>query len=315
MRGTVTKLETETIGAGRSLFRPNEARTGIPQPKEQATTTLPETESAFTSTAEDVPSAVRVVMRHTPAPVVILRLPPREEETKADSPARGLTLSTLTTLSLNPDALVTFNIRLPSSTYDALMGSSPPSFPHRPGTPAQTFKIHFLAATHAAAVLAQHFSGAPPTLRALAGSSGRATVHDLNAASRAVLTCRLLPRERLLVADHAVLVAKVVAVRHPRAAEPGAPPHRSARSLLYLNRHYITPPGKSPVPASSSSTGSNRNGRRSAGSRPAERGPVRRLSSGEGSIDTSSAPVMKRLEVLADALGEDQPRGAGATRD
>ncbi|KAI9798108.1 MAG: hypothetical protein M1833_005005 [Piccolia ochrophora] len=141
---------------------------------------------------------LRVLMRNTPFPVSVLTVP--NAETACGRRCEGLTLTSLTPLSLHPDPLVTFNIRLPSSSYRALLS-------------ARRFLIHLLAAQPAAVRLAATF--ATSSLQRPRSSTGSSTTtphvsgpHHLESGVRAQLECKLIG-DGWRVADHAVVVAKV----------------------------------------------------------------------------------------------------------
>ncbi|KAI9809668.1 MAG: hypothetical protein M1825_000100 [Sarcosagium campestre] len=200
-------------------------------------------------------SQLRHLMRHTPHPVAILTTTTlTSSPSSSSSPAstattvHGLTLSSLTPLSLDPNPLFTFNIRLPSSTYDTLMkshsyvSSSSTAVATKGDSPLQPhFNIHLLSATPAAAALAKRFSRpltqTPQSYSTISPSSSpssstipsdAAMLSDADpdpnltsnkskdadtAASgiRATLQCALRG-DGLKVADHVVLVAEVLGV-------------------------------------------------------------------------------------------------------
>ncbi|KAI9845207.1 MAG: hypothetical protein M1838_001825 [Thelocarpon superellum] len=175
-----------------------------------------------------------------PSSVTILTTDPVPDRADSHSTIKkppGMTLSTFTTLSLHPVPLVTFNVRLPSSTYDSITLY-----------PSQPFYIHFPASTLDGAALARHFSG----LR----SGGKTTPTDLTGSESLVasLKCQMEGLEGWHVNDHVIVVARVLAISSP---SPSPSSSRSApasvdegsvlehqrmeqgpEGLMYINRSY-----------------------------------------------------------------------------
>ncbi|TGZ82392.1 hypothetical protein EX30DRAFT_394710 [Ascodesmis nigricans] len=98
-----------------------------------------QTSSTAVSPPSESPDAVSTALRHTMRilshPVVILTAPPD----------RGITLSSLTCLSLHPHPLVSFNIKKPSSCSEAMHDSG-------------VFAVHIMKSTGHAAHLANIFA-------------------------------------------------------------------------------------------------------------------------------------------------------------
>ena len=169
-------------------------------PKTSPAPPIPIQSASQSSTPKTSPlsSHLRALMRLTPHPVSILTTSSLSPSSRTQH--RGLTLSSMTPLSLDPDPLLSFNIRLPSSTYDSLRS-----------TP--NFLIHLLSSSPAAAHLATFFSKPLPLA---ANLDGPGTPQDVNTESppdfsrgvRAVLRCTMLG-DGWVVADHVVIVAKV----------------------------------------------------------------------------------------------------------
>lgn len=96
---------------------------------------------------------VRLIMRHVPQSIAILttsRKPCSQTITTESDPADlkgiGMTLSSVNTISLEPQPLISFNIKKPSRTLDALMHHG-------------HFLIHFPSCSKAGAYLSDSFSG------------------------------------------------------------------------------------------------------------------------------------------------------------
>ena len=137
------------------------------EPSKDGTTLYSSSAAAADGTETDaaaVSAQLRRSMRLTPSSVVVLTTC---ESVSDEAGAPGLTLSTFTTLSLDPIPLVTFNVHLPSSTFTAI------SSPRRTGSPR--FQVHLPTATAAGVALATRFSvGAERRLSLHANlSSGR----------------------------------------------------------------------------------------------------------------------------------------------
>ena len=147
---------------------------------------------------------------------------------------RGMTVSSFTTLTLTPAPIVTFNIRRPSRTLDAIRES-------------RQFLIHILSATDAGAAVAHNFTQ---------GNSGDVFAGQKfavwNCGSKCplpllaspgvmkVLRCKLRegnPEDGLVeVGDHVLVLADVESI-----IEPPPTKHRAAledRGLSYLDRAY-----------------------------------------------------------------------------
>jgi flavin reductase (DIM6/NTAB) family NADH-FMN oxidoreductase RutF len=148
-------------------------------------------------------------MRSLPSPVTILTT----TSPLSPSPGVGITLSTLTCLSLSPHPLITFNIKLPSATSTALHAH-----------PSKAFCIHLLSATPHAAFLAESFAQlaangpnqkASPWRKLLGGAEKWAEedgVPMLGAADAVVSRLRCRAEKVMLVEDHEIWVGKVVGV-------------------------------------------------------------------------------------------------------
>lgn len=87
---------------------------------------------------------VRLLMRHVPHPVAIITATDLNA-LETDRGFRGMTVSSFNTVTLTPEPVVSFNVRRPSETLNALVSSG-------------RFLVHLLAPTRAAAALAREFS-------------------------------------------------------------------------------------------------------------------------------------------------------------
>lgn len=147
---------------------------------------------------------------------------------------KGMTVSSFTTLTLTPTPIVTFNIRKPSRTLDAIRES-------------RQFLIHILSATKSGATVAHNFtkgntadvfanqkfavwnvgSGCPLPLLSAPGVTK-------------VLRCKLRdegPGEGLIeIGDHVLVLADVESIIEPPPSKDAA--SLEDRGLSYLDRAY-----------------------------------------------------------------------------
>ncbi|KAI1938659.1 hypothetical protein LOZ66_003462 [Ophidiomyces ophidiicola] len=90
-----------------------------------------------------IQSQVRSLMRLVPHAVAIITSTFPNND--AASAFRGMTVSSFNTVTLYPDPIVSFNVKVPSETYDAILSS-------------QRFLVHLLSSNMATARLAREFS-------------------------------------------------------------------------------------------------------------------------------------------------------------
>ena len=183
---------------------------------------------------------VRNLMRRVPHPVAVItsNMAPY---TSPDS-YRGMTVSSFNTVTLEPSTIVSFNVKRPSSTYDAMKASG-------------RFGVHVLEGSSHGAAIAERFSlgngkdafleaeqlqGKPEALF-LAGSNstpgGRHRPVIISDHVMFALNCELLP-ESVEIGDHVVVLGRVVNHSH-------VPDRRVDRvrtlGLVYVNRCYRKP--------------------------------------------------------------------------
>jgi flavin reductase (DIM6/NTAB) family NADH-FMN oxidoreductase RutF len=148
---------------------------------------------------------------------------------------KGMTVSSFTTLTLTPMPIVTFNIRRPSQTLNAISES-------------KQFLIHILSATESGARVADAFTrgngrdvfrnGAFEVLRKRGGNATESLEPPLLAADGIikVLRCRILEDQGLVdVGDHVLILGKVVSIIDPA---PRKDAKVEERCLCYLDREY-----------------------------------------------------------------------------
>ncbi|KAF2857636.1 hypothetical protein K470DRAFT_222997, partial [Piedraia hortae CBS 480.64] len=164
------------------------------------------------------PEAVRTAVRPLTHPVVVITSGERTEP-------RGMTASSFTSVCLQPEPRVSFNVKLPSRTWDAIVAK-------------KRICIHLLAATEKAAELAAVFTkphGVPREafdhVKRLGFGvdvdDGPPEVYGAGVMARLRCTVDLL--KCVSVGDHVIVVAKVEGVDH---AEEGA------KGLGYANGKY-----------------------------------------------------------------------------
>ncbi|KAJ5779682.1 FMN-binding split barrel-like protein [Penicillium paradoxum] len=125
-------------------------------------TTLPSHESNVQqppqSSSTSISDQVRLLMRRVPYPVAIITAtdPSGPEDTTS---FRGMTVSSFSTVTLTPHPVISFNVRRPSETLNALLAS-------------RRFLVHLLAPGPATATLARDFSKGNNTLAAILSGHG-----------------------------------------------------------------------------------------------------------------------------------------------
>ncbi|KAM0136631.1 hypothetical protein ACHAP3_004377 [Botrytis cinerea] len=195
---------------------------------------------------------VRQVMRNVPHSVVILTTPNLNANSGEPSiAAAAMTLSSFTTLTLSPEPIITFNIKRPSRTLDALKalypaGSASSSAKDKPD---RWFHIHILEANASGAQLANYFSRGGPMLpedHKLVYSPG--TVSGVTTRGiRQTFQCEMLRNHEnsgfLDVGDHTLVFGKVMRIGFGEAAEKVKGRKKDWRGLCYMQGKYqITTP-------------------------------------------------------------------------
>lgn len=175
-------------------------------------------------------------MRHMPHAVVVATSTLPSSDRGSLPQYKGMTVSSFTTLTLTPVPIVTFNIRRPSQTLDAIRVSS-------------KFCVHILSATREGARVADVFTKGNGTKEAgdiwrnndfaVLKGRGRDDPPLLRAKGiTKVLRCEILEDKGLMeVGDHVLVLAKVVGVLQPDVIEGET---IEERGLGYLDREYRT---------------------------------------------------------------------------
>ncbi|KAJ5729826.1 oxidoreductase [Penicillium malachiteum] len=117
----------------------------------------PNTQSRI-SPPSSISEHVRLLMRRVPYPVAIITStdPSGPHDT---SSFRGMTVSSFNTVTLSPHPVISFNVRRPSETLNALLAS-------------RRFLVHLLAPSAATATLARDFSKGNTTLAGMLSGHG-----------------------------------------------------------------------------------------------------------------------------------------------
>ncbi|KAL5359536.1 flavin reductase like domain-containing protein [Aspergillus floccosus] len=113
----------------------------------------PPTDSSHTQTLSD---QVRLLMRHVPYPVAIITATDPHNTQPDSHDFRGMTVSSLNTVTLSPEPVISFNVKRPSETLAALQASG-------------RFLVHLLAPHPATAALARDFARGNHNLTIVAG--------------------------------------------------------------------------------------------------------------------------------------------------
>ncbi|KLJ06190.1 hypothetical protein EMPG_10371 [Blastomyces silverae] len=112
--------------------------------REPPDATAPTQHEATSPPENQIGDQVRLLMRRVPHPVAIITSTDPKSPT-AQTAFRGMTVSSFNTVTLYPETIVSFNVKLPSETFNAIVASS-------------RFLVHLLAPTDATARLARDFS-------------------------------------------------------------------------------------------------------------------------------------------------------------
>ncbi|KAI9817811.1 MAG: hypothetical protein M1827_000930 [Pycnora praestabilis] len=264
-KANMSYLRVRNLTLKRNLSTNVSARHKTQKPPSQANF------STTTRSVEDPPSQqetlsthVRTLMRSIPHCVVVVTashsspLSPSKSPSsshtrsiKASSPIptedfRGMTVSSFNTVTLSPQPIISFNIHLPSTTYDALLSS-------------RQFLVHIVSATKDGAKIADAFTrgnaNAEEVFRNLAnegvdvGVLGRGKRRPPVLRGRGVmkvLSCDMLiekgvPSDGVRVGDHVIVLGKVVGVlvdSGRRGKREGGGSSMEERGLLYVDRGY-----------------------------------------------------------------------------
>jgi flavin reductase (DIM6/NTAB) family NADH-FMN oxidoreductase RutF len=185
--------------------------------------------------------AVIPFMRSVPQPVAIVTAVDTNKDPEGGPGSwRGATISSFNTVTLEPEPIISFNIKKVSSTFDAIQSSS-------------RFWVHFLTPSLSSAQLAHKFTQGNsqhtfeglrvsytedqrariPQIRGISGSLGR----NEGAQIAFVLVCSFLEEKTVTIGDHAVLFATVTGINRmgPALRETAV---EGMACLAYANQGY-----------------------------------------------------------------------------
>lgn len=182
---------------------------------------------------------VRTLMRRVPYPVVVITTSCWDAE-QQKYVSHGMTVSSFNTVQIEPRALISFNVRIPSHTLSAITAQDPPGGWDNLATHGR-FNVHVLENTVQAARLADVFTKGNDTHPFTeAEKAGAIIEYDSGNTPRikdesvvAVLDCFLLPQKMITLDNHVVLVAEVHSVHQDDRQR-----EREQMGLLYVNRAY-----------------------------------------------------------------------------
>jgi len=188
---------------------------------------------------------VRHCMRHVPNPIVVVTASTIDVQDDEGGPqpsdftrCYGVTLSSFTTATLGPPAIINFNLRRPSHTLNVIRAR-------------RLFRVHVLQADHQGRAIAnafvqlahgsafQHLHNNGLDVRIKPFSERQALGPDLNGAcapnlSEGVLfsfECEALVDKFVEIGDHTVVFATIRAASEPQESENSA-------SLIYYQQDY-----------------------------------------------------------------------------
>jgi flavin reductase (DIM6/NTAB) family NADH-FMN oxidoreductase RutF len=181
-----------------------------PQTISQASTQTrpqPSTQSSPRSTTTNLKHEYKATMRSVPSSVVVLTTRVSSADSNIDS-LRGMTVSSMSSVTLEPEPIISFSIRGPSRTLDCI-------------TAGQPFTVNFLNTHPTGAHIADIFSRPhddPSQPFRIINDSGLADVYESGDPAGPTIggihiparfTCELLPGKSLEIGDHTVVFARV----------------------------------------------------------------------------------------------------------
>lgn len=203
-----------------------------------------------------LPDQIRLLMRRVPYPVAIITATDPHthnhdhKDTQIEHSYRGMTVSSFSTVTLHPEPVVSFNVKRPSETLNALLSSG-------------RFLVHLLAPARPTADLARDFSRGNNNLSIVNGEGGfefaaHAQTGDEKESERPlpllrrrevgsrgivdfpfVFECRLLPQQ-MEVFDHTIVLGRVVdtILQRPLDAEVKGQADSGELCLTYANTKF-----------------------------------------------------------------------------
>ncbi|OQE24627.1 hypothetical protein PENSTE_c007G09271 [Penicillium steckii] len=124
----------------------------------QSNESSPQSTTLHSTSTPSISESVRLLMRRVPYPVAIITA--TDPSVPSDTTAfRGMTVSSFSTVTLTPHPVISFNVRRPSETLNALLSSG-------------RFLVHLLAPSSTTATLARDFSKGNTTLASMLSGHG-----------------------------------------------------------------------------------------------------------------------------------------------
>lgn len=175
------------------------------------------------------PSVMRELMRNVPHPVVVITASSWSMELQQMT-HQAMTISSFNTVTLNPEPIISFNIRTPSRTLNAILAQK------------GHFRIHVLSNSQKGSFIADAFTrgnakegfkkiqASGINIRFPAGNVLSAPIIATKAVI-ATLHCVLLPSKTVTIRDHIVALARVTHVNRNE---------RLKMALMYVDRAYRT---------------------------------------------------------------------------
>ena len=175
------------------------------------------------------PSVMRELMRNVPHPVVVITASSWSMELQQMT-HQAMTISSFNTVTLNPEPIISFNIRTPSRTLDAILAQK------------GHFRIHVLSNSQKGSFIADAFTrgnaeegfkkiqASGINIRFPTGNVPSAPIIATKAVI-ATLHCVLLRSKTVTIQDHIVALARVTHVNRNKRLE---------MALMYVDRAYRT---------------------------------------------------------------------------
>lgn len=172
-------------------------------------------------------SVMRELMRGMPHPVVVVTASSWTAESQQIT-HQAMTISSFNTVTLDPEPIISFNIRTPSRTLDTILAQK------------GHFRIHILSNSREGSFIADAFTlgnaeegfrtiqASGVNVRFSTGDNPSAPTIACNAV-KAILHCVLLPSKMITIQDHIVALAQVTQVDYKS---------RSKMALMYVDRAY-----------------------------------------------------------------------------
>jgi len=201
-----------------------------------------------------LPDQVRLLMRRVPYPVAIITATDphtpthNHKDAQIEHSYRGMTVSSFSTVTLQPEPVISFNVKRPSETLNALLSSG-------------RFLVHLLAPAKPTADLARDFSRGNHNLSIVNGEgdfefAAHAQTGNENGSKRPlpllrrrgaddtvdfpfVFECRLLPQQ-MEVFDHTIVLGYVVntILQRPLDVEVRSQAESGELCLTYANTKF-----------------------------------------------------------------------------